>query len=103
MRGEGFQVDEASNGREALERLRNGATPYLVLLDLMMPDISGYDILEHLNADPQLLGEHIIIVISATGFTRPVSPGIIQKRLVKAVLGKPFELDELLALVQRWA
>ncbi len=103
FREEGFRVDEARNGREALECLRRSKSRYLILLDLMMPDISGYEILERLNADPQLLGEHIVLVISATGFTRPVSPGIIEKRLVKGVLRKPFELDELFALVQRWA
>jgi CheY-like chemotaxis protein len=103
LQAEGFAVDEARNGREALELLRREDSRYLVLLDLMMPDISGYDILERMNADPQLLGEHIVVVVSATGFIRPVSPGIIEKRLVKGFLKKPFELDELIAMVYRWA
>jgi two-component system response regulator CpxR len=103
IQGEGLVAQIARDGLEALERLQHGDGRSLVLLDLLMPEMSGYEILERMNADSQLLGEHIIVVISATGFTRPLSPGIIEKRLVKEVLYKPFELEELLALLQRWA
>ena len=61
---EGFSnIATATNGREALELLR--AKPIdLVLLDIMMPDMNGYEVLEHLKADPQL--QHIpVIMISA--------------------------------------
>ena len=61
---EGFSnIATATNGREALELLR--AKPIdLVLLDIMMPDMNGYEVLEHLKADPQL--RHIpVIMISA--------------------------------------
>lgn len=103
IEGEGFSVDTARNGREALALLQGGQGRYLVLLDLMMPDISGYDILDRMDADPQLLRENVVVVISATGFVRPVSPGVIEKRLVKGVLQKPFELEELLAIIHRLA
>jgi adenylate cyclase len=61
---EGFSnIATATNGREALELLK--AKPIdLVLLDIMMPDMNGYEVLEHLKADPQL--RHIpVIMISA--------------------------------------
>ena len=61
---EGFSnIATATNGREALELLR--AKPIdLVLLDIMMPDMNGYEVLEHLKAEPQL--QHIpVIMISA--------------------------------------
>jgi adenylate cyclase len=61
---EGYaSVTTATNGREALALLR--AKPIdLVLLDIMMPDMNGYEVLEHLKADPQL--RHIpVIMISA--------------------------------------
>jgi adenylate cyclase len=61
---EGFSnIATATNGREALELLK--AKPIdLVLLDIMMPDMNGYEVLEHLKADPQL--QHIpVIMISA--------------------------------------
>jgi adenylate cyclase len=56
-------VATATNGREALELLQ--ANPIdLVLLDIMMPDMNGYEVLERLKADPQL--RHIpVIMISA--------------------------------------
>ena len=103
VQDEGFAVHTARNGREALELLSSGREQYVVLLDLMMPGISGYEILERMAADPHLLGEHIVVVVSATGFVRPISPGVIQKRLVRGFLKKPFELDELLALLYKLA
>ncbi len=103
LQEEGFEVQAVRNGREALVLLSQGPGRYLLLLDLMMPDISGYDILERMNDDPQLLGENIVIVVSATGFIRPVSPGVVQKRLVRGMLKKPFELEDLFALLHRLA
>jgi CheY-like chemotaxis protein len=99
----GYTVDSASNGTEALEHLQRGDGRSLVLLDLLMPDVTGYEILERMNVDPQLRGEHVIVIVSATGLVRPVSPGVTEKQLVKDFLKKPFELDDLLAMVQRWA
>ncbi|HEU5367960.1 MAG TPA: response regulator [Ktedonobacterales bacterium] len=103
IEGEGFEVTATSNGRAALELLRRGPGRYLLLLDLMMPDISGYDILERMNEDPLLLGNNIVVVVSATGFIRPVSPGILQKRVIQGMLKKPFELEDLFSLLHRLA
>ena len=103
VQGEGFEVSAVSNGRDALELLRRGPGRYLLLLDLMMPGVSGYDILEQMNTDPLLLGNNIVVVVSATGFIRPVSPGIVQKRMIRGVLKKPFELEDLFALLHRLA
>ena len=101
IESEGFEVSAVSGGREALELLRHGSGRYLLLLDLMMPDISGYDILERMNEDPLLLRNNIVVVVSATGFVRPVSPGIVQKRMIRGMLKKPFELEDLFALLHR--
>lgn len=60
---QGYQVAIAENGRQALERLR-AATFDLVLLDIMMPEMDGYEVLQHLKADEVL--RHIpVIMISA--------------------------------------
>ena len=61
---EGYtNLTTAANGREALELLQ-GKPIDLVLLDIMMPDMNGYEVLEHLKVDPQL--RHIpVIMISA--------------------------------------
>lgn len=103
LQEEDFEIVVARNGREALEQLQHGDGRYLVLLDLLMPYISGYDVLERMNLDPQLRAEHVVIVVSATGFVRPLSQSLLEKRIVRGVLKKPFELDDLFALVQRWA
>jgi class 3 adenylate cyclase/DNA-binding response OmpR family regulator len=63
LEGQGYTVAVAENGRQALEMLRTQSFD-LVLLDLMMPEMNGYQVLEHLKGDKLL--QHIpVIVISA--------------------------------------
>ena len=60
---EGLAVDAAENGRQAIERLREDDFD-LMLLDIMMPEMNGYQVLEYLKADEDL--RHVpVIVISA--------------------------------------
>lgn len=49
---EGLEVVEAENGQEALDIIQNN-TPALVLLDVMMPDMDGYEVCRKLRADPK--------------------------------------------------
>ena len=89
---EGYQVDRARNGREALQRLEQAA-PDLVLLDLMMPVMDGWEFARSLGPEAR----PPIIVLSAD---RNVSA---KAREIGALgwLAKPFELSELLAAVRR--
>src|SRR3954451_6833992 len=48
LRNEGYQVETAANGREALERVRQ-TSPSLILLDLMMPEMDGWEVCKHLR------------------------------------------------------
>lgn len=57
----GWQVQEARNGVEALAAMR-ARKPRLVVLDLMMPEMDGFEVLEHLRADPKLRSLPVIIV-----------------------------------------
>jgi CheY-like chemotaxis protein len=85
---EGYDVWQAENGREALEALR--ARPAsVVLLDLMMPVMSGWEFLAALRRDP---GFHRVRVVVVTASLDP-PPGAY------AYLSKPFELRELLAVI----
>src|SRR5947209_2005528 len=87
---EGYRVRIACNGKEALEAMRE-RKPCIVLLDLMMPIMSGWEFLDQLRQDPQV-GQVPVVVISAVADKAP--EGVV------AVLRKPFEMSALLQLVE---
>jgi CheY-like chemotaxis protein len=90
----GYKVCEARNGREALEEMRGGGSD-LVVLDLMMPEVSGWEVLQIRAADEQLRRIPVIVASANRGpeIAEAVNGGIC------ALLPKPFELDALRALV----
>jgi two-component system response regulator CpxR len=94
---EGYEVELADNGAAALEAMRQ-SNPDLVLLDLMMPVLSGWEVLEQLDEDREGLGAVPVIVISA--FPAPVSA--IVGRGVRACFGKPLDTQILLEAVRIW-
>ncbi len=61
----GLEILNAANGREAFD-LCMREKPDLVLLDLMMPDMSGYEVAEKIKASPDLAGVYIIMVSART-------------------------------------
>jgi PAS domain S-box-containing protein len=61
VRRSGWEVEEARNGVEALGAMRR-RKPKLVILDLMMPEMDGFEVLEHLRADPKLRSLPVIVV-----------------------------------------
>src|SRR3954470_14018205 len=62
LREDGHSVVTASTGLEALERLRDGVLPTLIVLDLMMPEMDGIDFRRAQLADPALRDIPVIIV-----------------------------------------
>jgi CheY-like chemotaxis protein len=73
--------------------------PDLVLLDLHLPDASGWDVARRLGADPRTAGLAIVVL---SGEARP-DPRTLDEAGVGAFLAKPFDVDELLAVVDRYA
>ncbi len=95
LRRQGFRLVEARNGREALAEMRAGNAD-VVVMDLMMPEVSGWEVLRERAADPSLQRIRMIIVTAAN--VREVKPGLSGKH-VDAVLAKPFDLVALLTAV----
>jgi CheY-like chemotaxis protein len=84
---EGYQVDCAANGQEALDLLRAGQRPGLILLDVMMPVLDGEEFRREQKRDPNLASIPVIVV-SAASFASAVDA----VHLVR----KPFKVQELL-------
>ena len=95
LRRYGFQSRQARNGREALDEMRAGNVD-LVIMDLMMPEMSGLDVLREREKD-RSLRQIPILVITAMN-VHQAREDVAGKR-VSAVLGKPFDLTALLAAV----
>ncbi len=92
---EGYQVEVAANGRQALERLTAGMQPCVILLDLMMPVMDGWQFRREQVRSPEL-AEIPVIVVSAAGRDR------IAEIDANAYLTKPVDLEQLLERVSHY-
>lgn len=61
LEGDGFEVISASNGKEGLEKIKS-EKPELVLLDVMMPEMDGWEVLRRVEQDPETAGMPIIML-----------------------------------------
>lgn len=96
LRDRGYQVESASDGEQALQLLRAGSRPGLILLDLMMPRMSGSEFRMVQQVDPALA--HLpVVLLSADG--RMEEKAISLK--VQGAIRKPIDLDELFAVIER--
>lgn len=99
---EGYTVEGAADGEQAMAALETslsftregGKRPALILLDLLMPVMSGWQLLHRLRDDPRFQGIPVVLMSAALqgGPPLPAADGY---------LPKPFDLAELLALVAR--
>ena len=89
---EGYQVMSACDGAEALMKAR-AYHPALVLLDLMMPRMDGWEFRRVQQHDPEVSGIPVV-VLSAMGPDSLEADGYV---------GKPFDLDDLVSAVRRYA
>jgi CheY-like chemotaxis protein len=94
LSGEGSEVVSAVDGRAALDLLNDGTQPCVILLDLMMPRMNGWQFAEELHADPALR-ELPLAVVAANPRFKPDAERLGARRW----LGKPVDIDELLATV----
>ncbi len=93
MKREGFEVSIASDGEAAIERARE-LRPDLILLDVMMPKKSGFEVCELIRADPSLQATKILM-LTAKGRDTEVAKGLALG--ADAYMTKPFATKELVA------
>lgn len=91
----GFDVDVASNAKEGWEKLQQHP-PDLVITDIMMPQVSGYQFLQQLREDPRFKSLPVVF-LTARGMTKDRIQGY--QAGCDAYLSKPFDPDELVAIV----
>ena len=91
---EQYRVVAVSNGAEALEMLR-GDVPNVILLDVSMPVMDGFDFLRIRNDDPRLAQVPVVLVTNAKPHERPTVG-------VNDVVRKPIDIDEILFAIKRY-
>jgi CheY-like chemotaxis protein len=104
LRAEGYEVDQATDGAEALEHLRAATTtlPCLILLDLVMPNVDGWQFLEERRHDPRLAGIPVVLIsgqvaaretaraLGLAGYVeKPISAVIVRETLARVLANSP--------------
>ena len=92
----GYRVVRAKNGYEALAEVSREA-PSLVILDLKLPKLDGWELLQHLKGDAAM--SHIPVVV-VTGDSLPSHHELARSRGAAAVLTKPIRPNDLLDAVR---
>jgi two-component system chemotaxis response regulator CheY len=93
----GFEVSEAGNGREGLERLRTDGTPDVVLVDWNMPEMNGFEFVQAVRANGEWDGMRVVMVTTETEMSRVVkalSLGLdayVMKPFTKEAVAEQFE------------
>lgn len=62
LKAEGYEIDVATNGEEAIQKVQGGAKPDLILLDIMMPKVNGFATLDMLKNTPEYKNIPIILL-----------------------------------------
>ena len=89
---EGYRVDCAANGQEALDYLHSHGRPSLILLDVMMPVLDGEGFRREQQRDPSLAKIPVVVVSALEAGARLDAAGHVRK---------PFQVEELLAAIRR--
>lgn len=97
MRREGFEVSTATDGEAALAALA-ASTPDLVLLDIMLPKMNGFEVCQRMRADPRWSGVKVLM-LSAKGRDTDVAKGLALG--ADAYVTKPFSTKDLVVQVRQ--
>jgi CheY-like chemotaxis protein len=98
LRDEGYELVCASDGQEALDLLRGGLSPALILLDLMMPGMDGFGFRAEQQRDPALSRIPVVVL------TADRHAGQRARDLgAEGYLAKPMRLEALISMIRRLA
>lgn len=97
MKKEGFEVSVVGDGEAALEKIAE-FSPDLVLLDVMMPRRSGYEVCQQIRANPAWSGMRVVM-LTAKGREAEMAKGIAMG--ADAYMTKPFSTKDLVAQVRQ--
>lgn len=97
LQDHGFTVTQAANGQQALELLKRGIRPGLILLDLMMPVLSGWELRDALREDPELAKIPQLIVSAFVDETEQAVLALPPDDCIR----KPFHLRILIDAIER--
>ncbi len=92
LASEGHDVVEARNGMHALQELARDPLPEVIILDILMPVMNGFEFLDRMQHDPRIAG---IPVLAVTAHAK-----VGEIRGVVRVIRKPFDLDRLLESIR---
>jgi CheY-like chemotaxis protein len=95
LEAEGYSIAHAENGLEALALLRGRLVPRMILLDLMMPAMDGWELRAELDRDPSLSHIPVAVVSAFVPFDRSTA------MQVEAVFKKPVDVPHLLGTIER--
>lgn len=96
LEAEGYQVTEAADGVEALTHLHSGGEPNVILLDLMMPVMNGWQFCEELRDKPQFSSIPVVLLSAVNELDEDLTSMDVDERM-----SKPVGLDVLLDTVER--
>lgn len=94
---EGYDVVTAYDGLEALEKV-DQEKPDLVILDIMMPKLDGYEVLQALRGQPETQDIPVIVL---TAYPSDIGAMAAFRHDVDSYLSKPFQPEEMISLVER--
>src|SRR3989304_9645064 len=94
---EGYDVEVASNGQEGLEKV-NSFTPTLILLDIMMPEMNGLEVLDKLKADSNTKKIPVVVLTNLAG-SRDAETALA-KGAVKYIVKSEYEPKEVVKMVK---
>ena len=97
LRFEWYGVHAAADGRDALDRLEFGLRPDVILLDLMMPVLNGFDVLSALQQRPEWRSIPVVVVSANRGYEAEDLQGAV------GILRKPVNVDRLIDVVEKAA